>query len=107
MYLRIPLLEISVLELSRLNCTCVYHCAGSGVGTVQLVNVYSGQVDREYKIFMAPVRYLEWVDAGRIIAYSYPDPPSYGNKLVKSEVVLLNIKSGMTKYVNSSFHKLF
>lgn len=77
------------------------HFPGSDIGTVQLVNLYSGQVEFEYKLFMSPVRGLEWVKHHQLLAYSYPDPPSYGNRKVKSEVLLLDIGSGIHLFTES------
>lgn len=71
-------------------------CTGSGIGTIQLVNTYSGQVENEFKLFMCPVRGLEWIDCSSILMYSYPDPPSYGNRAVKSDIAILKVKSGQT-----------
>ncbi|XP_045190429.2 WD repeat-containing protein 11-like [Mercenaria mercenaria] len=81
----------SVADLSASGCLAAI---GSGIGTIQLVNVFNGQIENEFKLFMSPVRGVQWIDARRLLAFSYPDPPSYGNRAVKSDIVILNIISG-------------
>lgn len=68
--------------------------SGSGIGTIQLVNVDSGQVESEFKLFMSPVRGMSWINSHKLIAFSYTDPPSYGNKAVKSDIFILDVMSG-------------
>ena len=43
---------------------------------------------------MSAVRGIEWVKNNQLLVYSYPDPPSYGNRKVKSELLHLKINSG-------------
>ncbi|XP_052771581.1 WD repeat-containing protein 11-like isoform X2 [Mya arenaria] len=69
---------------------------GSEHGSVQLVDLYSGQVETEVKLFTSPVRGIVWVNTTHLLVHSYPDPPSYGNRTIQSEMVDLNIKSGQT-----------
>ena len=33
-----------------------YLCLGTDAGVIQLVNVYSGQIEKEFKLFMSPVK---------------------------------------------------
>lgn len=75
------------------NCHVV--AVGSGSGTIQLVDIDSGQVENEFKLFMSPLRGMDWIDRNKLLAFSYPDPPSYGNRAVKSDVVILDVVSGI------------
>ncbi|XP_052227947.1 WD repeat-containing protein 11-like [Dreissena polymorpha] len=73
---------------------------GSDQGTVQLLNVYTGQVVSEYKLFAAPVRGIEVISELHLLAFSYPDPSSYGNRKVRSDIAILNMKSGRSDFLS-------
>ena len=37
-------------------CKSISLSSGNDAGVVQLVNVYSGQIEKEFKLFMSPVK---------------------------------------------------
>ncbi|KAL3863810.1 hypothetical protein ACJMK2_005541 [Sinanodonta woodiana] len=67
---------------------------GSQSGTVQVVNVSSGQIIREYNLHSFPVRGIDWASLTSLISFSYPVPGVSG--LVKNEILLVDVTSGKT-----------
>ncbi|KAK3585480.1 hypothetical protein CHS0354_003328 [Potamilus streckersoni] len=67
---------------------------GSQSGTVQVVNVASGQIVREYNLHSFPVRGIDWASLTSLISFSYPAPGVSG--LVKNEILLVDVTSGKT-----------
>ncbi|KAL4232352.1 WD repeat-containing protein 11 [Mactra antiquata] len=65
---------------------------GSQLGTVQIINVGTGQIDREYSVHTGVVRGIEWASLKSFMSYSYPKPT--GSNLVKNEMLLVDIISG-------------
>ncbi|OWF51700.1 WD repeat-containing protein 11-like isoform X2 [Mizuhopecten yessoensis] len=65
---------------------------GSNNGTIQILHVSSGQIEREYSVHAGPVRGIEWSSLKSFISYSYPNPGQSG--LVKNELFLVDVSSG-------------
>ncbi|ESP00415.1 hypothetical protein LOTGIDRAFT_140712, partial [Lottia gigantea] len=73
---------------------------GSSTGTLQIINVASGQIDREYNLHTSTVRGLEWTSLKTFLSYSHHNPGVSG--LVKNEIFLLDILSGKSTAVRTS-----
>ncbi|XP_022080580.1 WD repeat-containing protein 11-like isoform X4 [Acanthaster planci] len=67
---------------------------GSSTGLVQVYNLTTGSLWREYNIHTCSVRGIEWVSLTSFLSYSYPNPPSNG--LVRNELLLLDLLTGRT-----------
>ncbi|GFO31567.1 WD repeat-containing protein 11 [Plakobranchus ocellatus] len=65
---------------------------GTHSGVVQIVNVASGQIEREYSIHSSPVRGIEWSGLKTFLSYSHPNPGP--TNLVKNELFSLDLTSG-------------
>ncbi|GFR86903.1 WD repeat-containing protein 11 [Elysia marginata] len=65
---------------------------GTHSGVVQIVNVASGQIEREYSIHSSPVRGIEWSGLKTFLSYSHPNPGP--TNLVKNEIFSLDLTSG-------------
>ncbi|KAH3790608.1 hypothetical protein DPMN_168812 [Dreissena polymorpha] len=75
--------------------------------TVQLLNVYTGQVVSEYKLFTAPVRGIEVISELHLLAFSYPDPSSYGNRKVRAPATTTSSKRTVVDDRGVSREQLF
>ncbi|XP_033632855.1 WD repeat-containing protein 11-like isoform X3 [Asterias rubens] len=67
---------------------------GSSTGLVQVFNLTTGSLWREYNIHTASIRGIEWVSLTSFLSYSYHNPPSNG--LVRNELLLLDLVNGRT-----------
>ncbi|KAK3729030.1 hypothetical protein RRG08_005403 [Elysia crispata] len=65
---------------------------GTHSGIVQIVNVASGQIEREYSIHSSPVRGIEWSGLKTFLSFSHPNPGP--TNLVKNELFSLDLTSG-------------
>lgn len=73
---------------------------GSQIGSVQIVNVSSGQIEKEYSLHTGPVRGLEWASLKSFISYSYPKPTITG--LVKNDILHVDCVSGKAHPVRTN-----
>lgn len=67
---------------------------GNNTGVIQVLNIASGEITREYGIHTGPVRGIEWSSLRSFLSFSYPNPGPSG--LVKNDVVFVDICSGKT-----------
>ncbi|XP_038045535.1 WD repeat-containing protein 11-like isoform X5 [Patiria miniata] len=67
---------------------------GSSTGLVQVYNLTTGSLWREYNIHTSCIRGIEWVGLSSFLSYSYHNPPSNG--LVRNELLLLDLLTGRT-----------
>ncbi|XP_053406773.1 WD repeat-containing protein 11-like [Mercenaria mercenaria] len=65
---------------------------GSHLGSVQILNVGNGQIEREYSVHTSCVRGIEWASLKSFMSYSFPKPGT--SNLVKNEILLVDIVSG-------------
>ncbi|WAR21719.1 WDR11-like protein [Mya arenaria] len=65
---------------------------GSQYGSIQIMNMSSGQIDKEYSVHTSIVRGIEWASLKSFMSFSYPKPGASG--LVKNEIFLVDIISG-------------
>ncbi|XP_050396083.2 WD repeat-containing protein 11 [Patella vulgata] len=72
---------------------------GSFNGMLQIVNVSSGQVDREYSLHSSTVRGIEWTGLKTFLTHAHANPGQSG--LVKNEIYLLDILSGKSTSVRN------
>ncbi|CAG5129448.1 unnamed protein product [Candidula unifasciata] len=73
---------------------------GTHSGCIQIVNVDSGQVEREYNLHSSPVRGIEWSGLKSFVSYAYSNPgPS---NLVKNEIYVLDIITGKQEQLRTN-----
>ncbi|CAH1783668.1 unnamed protein product [Owenia fusiformis] len=69
---------------------------GTNSGSVQVFNLTSGQLVREYNMHTAPVRGIEWVSLHGFLTYAFPNPGSSGT--TKNELIMLDTLTGKTTH---------
>ncbi|XP_070541595.1 WD repeat-containing protein 11-like isoform X2 [Ptychodera flava] len=67
---------------------------GSSSGLVQVYNLSSGLLWREYNIHLSHIRGIEWVSLNSFLSYGYTNPNSSG--LVRNELILTDMETGST-----------
>ncbi|XP_072042557.1 WD repeat-containing protein 11-like isoform X2 [Amphiura filiformis] len=67
---------------------------GTSVGLVQVFNLATGALWREYNIHTSTVRGIEWVSLCSFLSFSYANPPSSG--VTRNELLLLDLQNGKT-----------
>ncbi|XP_041477434.1 WD repeat-containing protein 11-like [Lytechinus variegatus] len=67
---------------------------GTSTGLVQVYNLTTGSLYREYNIHTTSVRCIEWVSLTSFLSVSYPNPSSNG--MVRNELLLLDMQTGRT-----------
>ncbi|XP_052225390.1 WD repeat-containing protein 11-like isoform X2 [Dreissena polymorpha] len=72
---------------------------GSQHGSVQVVNMSSGQVEKEYSVHTSTVRGIEWASLASFMSFSYPKPGASGH--VKNEIFLIDTVSGKATAVRT------
>ena len=65
---------------------------GCQIGKIQILNLGSGHIEKEYSLHTSVVRGIEWASLKSFISYSYPKP-GVSNQ-VKNEIFLMDITSG-------------
>ncbi|XP_064630114.1 WD repeat-containing protein 11-like isoform X2 [Lineus longissimus] len=65
---------------------------GTTSGIIQVFNLSSGQLWREYSIHTCQVRGIEWVSLSSFLSFAYPNAGSSG--LVKNELVQVDMHTG-------------
>ncbi|XP_078587664.1 WD repeat-containing protein 11-like isoform X3 [Branchiostoma floridae x Branchiostoma japonicum] len=68
---------------------------GSSHGLVQVYNLSSGLLWREFNIHTCQVRGLEWTSLTSFLSFAYPSPGQSG--LVKNELLLVNLQTGSSE----------
>ena len=66
---------------------------GSNTGTIQIYNLSSGQIYREFSVHSCSIRGIEWVGLRGFLSYAFPSSLS-GSNLVKNELMLTDIDTG-------------
>ncbi|XP_064605109.1 WD repeat-containing protein 11-like [Liolophura sinensis] len=65
---------------------------GTQTGYIQIYNLSSGQLVKEYSVHTSIIRGIEWVNLNSFLSFSFPNPGT--NNLVKNEVMLVDVVSG-------------
>lgn len=65
---------------------------GNHSGSIQIFNLCSGQLEKEFSLHSSTVRGIEWAGLQSFMSYAYPEPNANG--LVKNEILLVDIISG-------------
>ncbi|XP_013774548.1 WD repeat-containing protein 11-like [Limulus polyphemus] len=73
---------------------------GNALGGVQVFNMATGIIEREFSLLTAPVRGIEWVSLTAFLSYAYPNMMASCGK-VRNELVLTDVQSGRTKVLRS------
>lgn len=74
---------------------------GSSTGIVQVYNLSSGQMSREFSVHSCAVRGIEWVSLRGFLSYAYPTLIT-NNNLVKTELMLTDIDTGRSTQLRSN-----
>ncbi|XP_014675037.1 PREDICTED: WD repeat-containing protein 11-like [Priapulus caudatus] len=70
--------------------------AGTMCGSVQVFNLSTGTLWKEFSIHTCAIRGIEWVSLTGFLSYAYPTPG--GNSgLIKNELLLVDINTGRTR----------
>ncbi|XP_071948596.1 WD repeat-containing protein 11-like [Antedon mediterranea] len=67
---------------------------GTATGLVQVFNVSSGALVKEYNIHISNIRGIEWINLNSFFSFSHPNPNNNG--LVRNELLLLDLQTGRT-----------
>jgi len=67
---------------------------GGSAGVIQLYDLSSGQLWREFSVHTCSVRGIEWVSRRGFLSFAYPTTTGIGNGLVRNEIVLTDIDTG-------------
>ncbi|XP_056005072.1 WD repeat-containing protein 11-like [Ostrea edulis] len=73
---------------------------GSSSGVIQIQNISSGLIAKEYSVHTGPVRGVEWCSLKSILSYSYQSPGPSG--LVKNDLMFVDISTGKVKPVRTN-----
>lgn len=95
-----PLVLQSSLHVSRdpkLHLLAV----GSGKGTIQIYQLYTNELLREYFIQNSPVQGVEWVTEGELLIFAHPYSTTPA-ALVRSEVSFLDLATGTVRLIRKS-----
>ncbi|XP_077991912.1 WD repeat-containing protein 11-like isoform X2 [Glandiceps talaboti] len=67
---------------------------GNSAGLIQVYNLSSGLLWREYNIHLTQIRGIEWVSLNSFLSYAYPNPTNSGT--VRNELILTDMQTGRT-----------
>lgn len=90
--------SISVIRMCPPLTTKNYHvynpllAIGNTSGVIQILNISSGAIEKEYSVHTTTVRGLEWCSLQSFMSFSYPNPGPSGQ--VKNEIVFVDVSSG-------------
>ncbi|KAG1655446.1 WD repeat-containing protein 11 [Nymphon striatum] len=85
---------------------------GNSMGTIQIVNLSTGVIEREFSVHIGPVRYannvianrvkvgIEWAGLSSIISYSFPNVANQSGN-VRNEVIWTDILTGRPKIIRT------
>ncbi|KAK7110591.1 WD repeat-containing protein 11-like [Littorina saxatilis] len=73
---------------------------GTYSGSVQLANVASGQIEKEYSLHSSTVRGIEWASLKHFVSYAFPSPGPSG--LVRNELLHVDTVSGRQTPIRSN-----
>ncbi|XP_062608661.1 WD repeat-containing protein 11-like isoform X2 [Saccostrea cucullata] len=73
---------------------------GSSTGVIQIINISSGLIVKEFSVHTGPVRGIEWCNLKSFLSYSYPSQGTSG--LVKNDLMLVDISTGKVKAVRTN-----
>ncbi|XP_078310578.1 WD repeat-containing protein 11-like [Crassostrea virginica] len=73
---------------------------GSSTGLVQIVNISSGLIVKEYSVHTGTVRGIEWCSLKSFLSYSYQSPGPSG--LVKNDLMYVDLSTGKVKPVRTN-----
>lgn len=73
---------------------------GNNMGGVQVFDLSTGVLEKEFNLHATPVRGIEWVSLTSFLSFAYANLISVGGK-VKNEIVLMSTKSGRVQQVRT------
>lgn len=73
---------------------------GSSTGVVQIINISSGLIVKEYSVHTGTVRGIEWCSLKSFLSYSYPSAGTSG--LVKNDLMYVDLSTGKVKPVRAN-----
>ncbi|GFY16613.1 WD repeat-containing protein 11 [Trichonephila clavipes] len=69
---------------------------GNASGSIQVINMATGIIEKEYALHLSPVRGIEWIGLTSFLSYSHPNTIN-SNGHVRNELVLTDLQSGRIK----------
>ncbi|KAF8786440.1 WD repeat-containing protein 11 [Argiope bruennichi] len=69
---------------------------GNASGSIQVINMATGVIEKEYALHLSPVRGIEWIGLTSFLSYSHPNTMNSAGH-VKNELVLTDLQSGRIK----------
>ncbi|KAI1300015.1 WD repeat-containing protein 11 [Halotydeus destructor] len=75
--------------------------SGHESGTIQIFDVATGSLEKEFSIHSSPVRGIEWVSLNAFLSFSYPSLPRNFTGEVKNELFITEIYSGRSEAIKS------
>ncbi|XP_052100859.1 WD repeat-containing protein 11-like [Mytilus californianus] len=94
---------VTVLRMCPPMTTKNYHiynpllALGNNNGIIQILNISSGEIEKEYSVHTTTVRGIEWCSLQSFMSFSYPNPGPTGQ--VKNEIVFVDVSSGKITHV--------
>lgn len=67
---------------------------GGSAGVIQVYDLSSGQLWREFAVHTCSVRGIEWVSRRGFLSFAYPTTGGISNGLVRNEIMLTDIDTG-------------
>ncbi|GFS29359.1 WD repeat-containing protein 11 [Nephila pilipes] len=69
---------------------------GNASGSIQVINMATGIIEKEYALHLSPVRGIEWIGLTSFLSYSHPNIMNSAGH-VRNELVLTDLQSGRIK----------
>ncbi|GIY91574.1 WD repeat-containing protein 11, partial [Caerostris extrusa] len=69
---------------------------GNASGSIQVINMATGVIEKEYALHLSPVRGIEWIGLTSFLSYSHPNTMNSAGH-VRNELVLTDLQSGRIK----------
>ncbi|XP_035227058.1 WD repeat-containing protein 11-like isoform X2 [Stegodyphus dumicola] len=73
-----------------------FMAVGNAGGSIQVINMATGVIEKEYALHTSPVRGIEWIGLTSFLSYSHPNTVNSSGH-VRNELVLTDLQSGRTK----------
>lgn len=69
---------------------------GNASGSIQVVNMATGIIEKEFSVHTSPVRGIEWIGLTSFLSYAHPNTISILGH-VRNELVITDVQSGRTR----------
>ena len=89
------------LTMKNLNEYIPYMAIGASNGNVQIANMSTGKIEREFAVHTFPVRGIEWTGLGSILSHAHQNLSGSSGALVRNELIHTDIRTGKTSSLRS------